>query len=196
MKTDTAENIGPPAAAFGRWFSNPAEAGRVVEVGRRLRSIVRRSFEFFVGYVVLLPLTVIGLLIVVLIWLARNPFVRRRAYRRYRALAHRLGIDRGTVVRFRFFGGEMVTSQLDIMSLWPGSPREVLAAVIASVTAEGYVPLQRIPPVPSGIRWAFSAPAGEGLPGLDVQVYRPGETIAGTDQVVPAATTGLRFGLV
>jgi hypothetical protein len=128
------------------------------------------------------------------VWV-RHPFVRRRLRERYLTLARRLGIDRGATISMDFSGGEMVTPQLTIVALWPGTPQAVVESVTASVGMCGYTVLpSRLPGAP-GRRLTFRAPPGEGLPGLGVLVSGPGEAIQGTDVVVPPATTGLRFQL-
>ncbi len=126
------------------------------------------------------------------IWI-RHPIAHRRLRKRYLAIARHLGIDQETVISVKFSGGDLVTSQLAIVSLWPGPPDVVVDSLTARVGAAGYTVLTR-----SGAparRLAFRAPEGQGLPPLDVGIHGPGETIRGTDVVVPSATTGLRLHL-
>jgi hypothetical protein len=163
-------------------------------MGGWARRVGQRVAGFLAGSV-LLPLTMVGTVVVAAVQVVREPFVRRRVFRRYRELAHRLGIDRGTMLRCRLTGGGMATPQLDIVSLWPGSPGDVVPAVIAGVTKAGYTEMTRSAVDPTGYRVSFHAPPGQGLPGLIMVAYGPGETLSGTGQSVPPATTGLLFGL-
>ncbi|MCW6006449.1 hypothetical protein K1W54_17975 [Micromonospora sp. CPCC 205371] len=120
---------------------------------------------------------------------------RRRLRERYLTLARRLGIDRETTISVNFSGGGLATPQLAIVSLWPGTPEAVVESITASVSPAGYTVLNPwLPEAPVG-RLTFRAPPGEGLPPLGVLIYGPGQTIQGTDVVVPPATTGLRFQL-
>lgn len=120
---------------------------------------------------------------------------RRRLRQRYLTLARRLGLDQGATISVDFSGGGLATPELSIVSLWPGTPEAAVDYLTANVRTAGYTVLNPWLPGAPGSRLTFRAPPGEGLPGLGVLIYGPGETVQGSDVVVPPATTGLRFQL-
>jgi hypothetical protein len=157
---------------------------------KRLKAIGRGILRAPLGCV-LMPLNLVGWTVVALVMLVRHPFTRRSQEKRLRTLAHRLGIDQGMTIRTNFTGGEMVTPQLNIRSLWQGSPNDVIQAVAATVAAEGYVRMTG----PSGSMLSFWAPDGKALPPLNAMLYYRGQVLPGTDVVVPQGMTGLWFTL-
>jgi hypothetical protein len=156
---------------------------------------IGRALLYVLVVCVMLPVHFVAVLYFALRLAVRHRAVHRRLRDRYWALARRPGLDRGTVVASSFTGGEMATPQLRIVALWAAAPEEVVATVTRGVCAAGYgEPTWHVSPGP-GRRLTFESPAGQGQPDLVMLLYGPGDAIEATNIVVPAAMTGVRFGL-
>ncbi len=136
----------------------------------------------------------IGAVIAILMMLIMSPFIRWRAHRRYRQLAHRLGAGKGQILRRDFQGGAMVTPRLEIISLRTGTWQAVLQEVAGDAYAQGYRDTAPAPESPPRGRY-YRPPRGQNLPPLIVSVYAPGEVIERLNRTVPAAQTGVQLVL-
>jgi hypothetical protein len=108
--------------------------------------------------------------------------------------ARRLGLGRGRVLSRKMTGNAFAPATLHVVSLRDGPWDVVLAAVTEQAGAVGYAPetprdWTRSKRNPRYIKRAKM------LSILEVSVFLPGETIAGSRAVVPEDQTGLRFEL-
>lgn len=159
-----------------------------------------------------LPLSFIGMLIVVALMVVATPIVKRRERKRFYDMAHRLDLEKGTIVGRQFTAGVLTTTDLRIVSLRPGSWEDVFRDVAEHAYMAGYndQPVNRRTSGSRTRRTAaagvpprdlyFWAPAWRGLsqvtfPQLIVSIYPPGEAIGRDGTVVPAGHTGLMLSL-
>ena len=135
-----------------------------------------------------------GFLVVVAVFLLSDLLVPLVNRRRHIKEARRLGLDRGRVLSRTMTGGAMAPAALHVVSLRDGPWDAVLAAVTEQAGAAGYAP-----ETPRGWTRSKRNPRyikrGKMLSILEVSVFLPGETIAGSRAVIPEGQTGLRFEL-
>jgi hypothetical protein len=135
-----------------------------------------------------------GLLVVGAVVLLADLLVPLISRRRHIKEARRLGLGRGRVLRRKMTGAAFAPATLHVVSLRDGPRDAVLAAVTEQAGAAGYAP-----ETPRDWTRSKRSPRyikrGKMLSILEVSVFLPGETIAGSRAVVPEGQTGLRFEL-
>jgi hypothetical protein len=151
---------------------------------------LRKRFASAVKIVPKLP----GVLVVVAVVLLADLLVPLVNRRRHIKEARRLGLGRGRVLSWKMTGNAGAPAALHVVSLRDGPWDAVLAAVTEQAGTAGYPPetprdWTRSKRNPRYIK------RGKMLSILEVSVFLPGETIAGSRAVVPEGQTGLRFEL-